>query len=287
MDSFTLKIGIDPGRTFFQSSCDGSVDEKGRSKCKQTSTKEFRHMSKYNQKRTWELNLRKRCPEYQERIKLIPSLKTGNLDLFTKNSKIIIDGSDWLFRFCREKPFQKWKFKTRIYEKKALHKCAKRLVGNSKKEQVIIGFGDWSQQDSGVLRGTAKAPVKKFKEELRKHATVVKIDEYKTSITCSCCLKNNKMKKAKGIKMVKDLETGEKSPKSGIEIHQVLVCSNCKICWQRDLNASINIRNLLLCKMEGKERPETLQRGNKTNKSQFALYAMEIEVKKLCMQTYS
>jgi hypothetical protein len=39
--------------------------------------------------------------------------------------------------------------------------------------------------------------------------------------------------------------------------------------------------------MEGKERPETLQRGNKTKKSQSALYAMEIEMKKLCMQTYS
>jgi transposase len=283
LDNFTLKIGIDPGRTFFQSSCDGTKDEKGRSKCKQTSTNEFRHMSKYNHKRKWELNLRKTSPEYQRRLSSIPSLKTGSLSLFGERCKVVVEGSDWLFRFCREKPFQKWNFKTRVYEKKALHKCAKKLVGNSKKEQVIIGFGDWSQSDSSFLRGTAKAPVKKFKEELRKHATVIKIDEYKTSITCSCCLKNDKMKKANGLKSTKDKETGNVTAKK-VEIHQVLVCPNCKICWQRDLNASRNIRNLLLCKLQGKDRPSSLCRGN-TNKSQPALRVVDKE--ESVMQTYS
>jgi hypothetical protein len=65
----------------------------------------------------------------------------------------------------------------------ALDALAKRLVPRASK-QVCIGYGDWSRQDG--IRGHATGPVKGFVKALKKRATVVPIDEFRSSVTCSC-----------------------------------------------------------------------------------------------------
>jgi transposase len=72
---------------------------------------------------------------------------------------------------------------------------------------------------------------------------VVKIDEHRTSKCCSSC------------------RSGEvhNVTYDGKQCHQVVRCGNSELCgvvWQRDLNASRNIRELLMCKVRGDERPD-------------------------------
>jgi transposase len=78
-------------------------------------------------------------------------------------------------------------------------------------------------------------------------AKVVKIDEHRTSKCCSSC------------------RSGEvhNVTYDGKRCHQVVRCGNSELCgvvWQRDLNASRNIRELLMCKVRGDERPDKLKR---------------------------
>ncbi|KAF4321765.1 hypothetical protein BBO99_00000128 [Phytophthora kernoviae] len=61
---------------------------------------------------------------------------------------------------------------------------ANRLVPKASK-QVCIAYGDWSRRTG--IKGHALGPVKGFAEVLKRRATVIPMDEYRTSITCSCC----------------------------------------------------------------------------------------------------
>jgi transposase len=165
----------------------------------------------------------------------------SGLEPLKENIKVYLKHSWYLFNFHARHPYRKWRFTASVMAPKAMKQIIDRLIG--KNEKVLIGFGDWSQQD-GFLRGSDTAPVKKFKRELRKRATVVKIDEYCTSQTCSKChLKE----------MVNEVYDGE-------ECHQVLKCKTCKTYWQRDHNASVNIYGLLIGMVNGEERLEAMRR---------------------------
>jgi hypothetical protein len=245
-------VGIDPGRTFLATGYsedlkDGSGDEHV-----SISTKRYRHMAKMHKETKWRNHLRRREARYQDIIRDMPSLKTMSLDNLKEAIRYRLKHAEFLFEFCKKKPFRRWRFTTFVCGEKAMVELAKEIVkGGSKK--TLVGFGDWSQQD-GFLKGSPKAPVKKFKRVLRRYATVVKIDEYNTSQVCSACWEG-KVKKV----MFKDRE-GNLS-----ECHQVVRCSSsaCTKCWQRDENASRNIFNILKAKLMGKERPFPFRRPSR------------------------
>jgi len=215
-----------------------------------------------NEARAWELSLRKRDVEYAKIIQEMPSLKTANFTLFKERVKLIFATSDWLLEFCRKKAFRKWEFKTSVYSKKALDLIAKRITKNGSRNKTLIGFGDWSQQD-GFVTGKPKAPIQKLKNELRKHATVVKIDEYRTSKTCSCCRHEENMYNVKHRKERKERNRdGEMNVTSKLsESHEVVRCKNCTMSWQRDVNSSRNMYDLLMCATKGEQRPSAMNRS--------------------------
>lgn len=254
---------MDPGLTFPATAFGGEVDPKTRKSiiC-QVSAKECFHLSKTTAFTKWELNLRKDEPDYDDILKRIPSFKTVDLERFQENIKLVLRDSDYLFGFHFDQNFRKWRFKRYVNTQKMLHKVCTRLTENDHetKKKVLIGFGDWSQQDG--LKGLKKAPVKKLRRELRKYATVVKIDEYLTSQTCSAC--GSKAKKIKEWKVDKRDGVMKKS-----ECHQVVRCTNelCTECWQRDVNASRNIYDLLMCLIKGEPRPLALCRPTKETTS--------------------
>jgi len=160
----------------------------------------------------------------------------------------------------------------------ALDALAKRLVSRASK-QVCIGYGDWSRQDG--IRGHAMGPVKRFVKALKKRATVVPIDEFRSSVTCSSCHK--RLKKARlftkmqrkedevdirakeqpSKKEVKEIEEMRKfrNPKLASKkitlkcTRNVLRCTNtrCKTnFWNRDINAARNMLELLRSGLKGK-----------------------------------
>ena len=137
---------------------------------------------------------------------------------------------------------------TYVHSQKALEYISKKVVDNKK---TLIGFGDWSQQD-GVIKGHRKAPLNRTKRVLRKHATVIDIDEYLTSQKCSCC--GAKMKRAKLAKTFKDGET------KIVSCFKVLRCTTCNTLWNRDVNASRNLFMVLKNQLLGLKRPKHIQR---------------------------
>jgi hypothetical protein len=67
---------------------------------------------------------------------------------------------------------------------KALDALAKRIVPVPS-SQVCIAYGNWSYQAG--IKGHPSAPIKGFARALQKRATVVPMDEYKTTKLCSLC----------------------------------------------------------------------------------------------------
>jgi transposase len=146
----------------------------------------------------------------------------------------------------------KWRFKTYVYGQKALEYIAKKVVGNNKK--TLIGCGDYSQRD-GFVKGHRKAPLLKMKRVLGKYATLLEVDEYKTSQMCSSCCSRVKMKRAKI-----QQEKGKDGVIKIVSCYKVLKCTTCNNLWNRDVNASRNIFMAFKNQVLGKERPRKIRR---------------------------
>ena len=86
------------------------------------------------------------------------------------------------------------------------------------------------------------------------------IDEYNTTKKCNVC--HCETQKVKCWKEV--MIDGERSLKL-VEAYGLRRCSNneCRITWDRDLNACPNIMIVLLSDLRGLERPEYLCREKK------------------------
>ncbi|KAG3069165.1 hypothetical protein PI125_g23277 [Phytophthora idaei] len=69
----------------------------------------------------------------------------------------------------------------------AVDEIARRIVPTVSR-QTRVAYGDWSRL-KGIkgIKGHAPSPVKGLKEALRKRATVVSRDEFRTSKLCSQC----------------------------------------------------------------------------------------------------
>jgi hypothetical protein len=263
-DEFDRFVGIDPGRTFIATGY-ATTEETADPELVQVSLKEYRHLSKMNEGRKWEKRLRAREVQYEAIIQCMPTMKRTDVD---DAIRYRLGVADWMFRFCREKAFLKWRFKVKIYSRKTMAEVARRLTGGKRGGRTVVGLGDWSQQD-GFLKGTPKAPIKRMKEELKKRAVVLDIDEYRTSKTCSVCCGLDSMKKVR----VYVKKKGE-DEKSLVKCHQIVRCrsTDCTKCWQRDNNAARNIHGLLWGELCGAERPSAMNRstnfaGNTSDKS--------------------
>jgi transposase len=246
-EDFDRFVGIDPGYTYVCTSYSGETKPDGKSKYAQLSTGELHHDSKVYEERKWMVGQRKRNPLYDDALKSLPSLKTGDYNEFKRRVKQTLLVAEFLFGFQRRIKFRAWRFKKHRFGQKAMVKGVKKIVGEGvKNDRILVGYGDWSQQD-GVLKGREKAPVKKMRRMMRLQGIkVVSVDEHRTSKCCSGCCTG---------------ET-EKVKLNGRECHQIIRCRNneCNVYWQRDLNASRNIRSVLLSMIRREERPDQLER---------------------------
>ena len=256
VERFTTFIGIDPGRDYVCSSFSGKLNNKGKSRCVQVSTQELRHDAKMIRQKKW---MRKQTQRYQEYGRIstsVPTLKVGSLAVLLSNIKLTLESMEYLFAFQRKLGFRNWRFKTRRFGEKALVKAVRKILdGAQEVTKTLVGFGDWSEQDGGFLKGSEKAPVKKMRRMMRDMGIkVVKIDEYRTSKCCSQCMKGD----------------NENVKFNGKESHRIIRCNNseCKTYWHRDVNGSRNIRSVLLSMVQGQaQRPEGLRRTRKRCRS--------------------
>jgi hypothetical protein len=267
-EMFDRFVGVDPGRTFIATGY--ATTSSDAEEFTQISLKEYRHLSKMNESREWERRLRVREAQYKSIIEGMPTMKTTNVD---ESIRYHLRVADWMFRFCRKKPFLKWRFKTKIYSRKTMAEVARRVTGGKKGGRTVVGLGDWSQQD-GFLKGTPKAPIKRMKDELKKRATVLDIDEYRTSKTCSACCGQESMK---NVRVYRDANEEGATSRRLVKCHQIVRCLNidCSKCWQRDRNAARNIYGLLWGLLSGEERPPAMTRKKKDEMNSRAITSQE------------
>jgi len=237
-------VGIDPGVRSLQTSCNdtGRVIE--------TTTPSYRNdcKMKYACKKR-EMWYKKW--EHYEMWRNIPSFKTTNLEKMRNYFKYVYPHLNLIFQFHLYKNFRGLAFRSYCRGKATLHKICESIVDNKK---TLVGFGDFSQKH-GLVKKHPTAPIKKFKNELKRYCDLIEIDEYNTSKTCNMC--NNPIELYKN-KVIKKLRDGTKTKARLSQINSVIRCkfNECSLCcMDRDINASKNILFLLQLQKAGKKRP--------------------------------
>lgn len=240
--SYDNVIGLDPGRKSLFVTCDTAGHHQ------ECSTKEFYHDAKYKESNRKSKRWIEKDDFIREAIRGMPTKKTCDLQVFYRYVTFLLPRLDKLLGFFQQKKFRNQKFKRYVFCKKKLRSLSLRLVDG---KRTVIGFGDWSNTDTaGVIKRCPAGPVKRLEEELKKHCTVVVIDEYCTSKKCNRCKSD--------LYNEKKITTGKDGNKYHVKVHSVLHCHNsvCKsMTLNRDMNASKNIRDLLVIAARKDPRP--------------------------------
>ncbi|RLN89166.1 hypothetical protein BBJ28_00011349 [Nothophytophthora sp. Chile5] len=192
--------------------------------------------------------------ECQAIVAAKPSFKTSSYSNYLQRLEYVWRHVRYLLQFCLDRPFLKWKFFRKRMTRVAVDAIARSIVPTVSR-QACVAYGDWSKRND--IKGHAPSPVKGLKEALRKRATVVSMDEFRTSKLCSQCHQTlssvrysvdtrlPERKKRKGVVLARNRAEVEFEMKT---CHAVLRCDH-KACearyWDRDVNAAINMLELL------------------------------------------
>jgi hypothetical protein len=147
-------------------------------------TREYMHLARSNDFRRYNDKLKQWGPWYAGVLHAMPSFKTCSYNAYLQGLQFFWMHLRFLLAFSAEQAFLRWRFSRERAKMKAIDALAKRLVLKSSKP-VCIAYGDWSRRDG--IKSHATGLVKGFVKALKKRATVLPMDEYRTSVTCSCC----------------------------------------------------------------------------------------------------
>lgn len=149
-------------------------------------------------------------------------------------------------KFYEKDIWRKMSFRTYSYGQKSIDKFLNKISEIfGPKENIIIGYGNWSRTTS--MKYYEPTINKGLRKLIHKKYDTITINEHKTS--CKCC------------ECYKDLEYHIDS--DGKKIYRLLKCSDCvssvnkKIVFRtRDVNSAVNIRTILSSWIEKQERPK-------------------------------
>ncbi|ETK95531.1 hypothetical protein L915_01551 [Phytophthora nicotianae] len=206
-------------------------------------TREYRHMVGFNRFQAWNEGQKRSHPEYWKIIAEMPSFKTASSKKYLERLEYFWRHARFLLQFCVDRPFLKWKF-----------------------------FQKRMSQHKGI-KGHALSPVKGLKQALQKRAKVVSIDEFRTSKLCSQChqtlsqvdyivdVKLPKKRKRKGVVLPRNRAEVQLEEKT---CYRVLRCDHVNCIahyWDRDVNAAINMVELLKSEILGRGRMQAFKRA--------------------------
>ncbi|KAG2921908.1 hypothetical protein PC117_g16106 [Phytophthora cactorum] len=219
-------------------------------------TREYRHLVGLNRFRAWNESQKRKFPDYKSVIEGMPSFKTSSYKKYLKRLDNFWLHAAFLLRFCLERPYLKWRFFRKRMARVAVDEIARRIVPTVSRLTLVKGL----------------------KEALRKRTMVVSMDEFRTSKLCSQChqslssvqyptpvfpkgVQKPKRRQMKGKVLPRDWSRAEIKSK---HCHVVLRCEN-EDCedryWDRDVNAAINMLELLKSEVQGRGRMEPFRRS--------------------------
>ncbi|KAG2855065.1 hypothetical protein PC116_g14806 [Phytophthora cactorum] len=210
------------------------------------------HLAGFNRFCAWNESQKRKFPDYKSVIEGMPSFKTSSYEKYLKRLDYFWQHAAFLLRFCLERPYLKWRFFRKRMACVAVDEIARRIV------PTVNAHG--------------------LKEALRKRAMVASMDEFRTSKLCSQChqslssmqyptpvfpkgVQKPKRRKMKGKVLPRDWSRAEIKSK---HCHVVLRCENedCEArYWDRDVNAAINMLELLKSEVQGRGRMEPFRRS--------------------------
>jgi hypothetical protein len=120
-------------------------------------------------------------------------------------------------------------------------------------DKVVVGFGDWNEK--GHRKGHEPLKGVGFHKMIRNAGyEVFLVNEHRTSKTCSNCSNC----KDGGFECEYFRKCNNPLPwkrEEVIDRHGLVICISCRTPWNRDVNASINIHNIMKSTIAGKGRP--------------------------------
>eukprot|EP00891_Asterochloris_glomerata_P005763 jgi/Astpho2/5763/fgenesh1_pg.00080_%23_27_t len=248
LQDFDEVWGLDPGRRdfFTASNLDREVQ-----RC---STAKFYHDAKYKYSvekvKVWQ-------SQEAELHSELPPKKTAMLAGWEAYVRAVLPKLDSLITFNMRRRVRDLKFRRYIMSQRKMHEICRELTAKAGR-RTLIGFGDWSNIDqAGIIKKSPAGPVKRLERRLKQYATVVSVDEYRTSKLHNDC--HQLLEHQHSSRRCRDGETRT------VKVHSALFCRN-KSCHgvtvNRDVNASRNILMLLMTSLGGLPRPPEFSRGS-------------------------
>jgi hypothetical protein len=181
LDSYSRVLGLDPGRRDLFVATDGQGDV---TRC---SSRRYYHEAGFTRTqktmRTWY----DQDPQVQSWLRTMTSAKTASIRMLLEHLRNLFPKVDPLPDFHLGKKFRDKRFTRFCGSKRVIHRLCKEITKGCG-ERTLVGFGDWSNLDTGgFIQGAPAGPVNLLKRELRRHCKVVSVDEHLMSKLCQFC----------------------------------------------------------------------------------------------------
>jgi len=253
-------VSIDPNKDDLIFCLSGSKEEKNLKTFRYTNNQRSKETHKRKNRKILQKEKKIHKKVLEEEMKLSEfSSKTCDLYKFIRyihmKNKVNIQIEEFYKNILWRKLRLSTYTKTKQSEQKMVNKF-KEKFGNG--DNTIIAFGDWSQKEQMKFKEPTKG--KSFRNLFRKAGySVYLIDEYRTSKRCCICKNESECETFLKVKSPRPWRRNVE-----MTCHGLVKCKTCNTKFNRDVNSTVNIREIAKNQINNFDRPGYLKRTKKS-----------------------